>query len=64
MVSRDRPDHDQVPRLMEFRRQYPAVLVEFRPPTWQAVIPEPSGETVITRYDLKALLDKLSELLG
>ncbi len=29
---------------------------------WQASIPEPNGETVITRYWLKALLDTLDEL--
>jgi len=28
------------------------------------VIPEPDGETVTTRYTLRALLDKLDELLG
>ena len=26
--------------------------------------PEPGGETVITRYTLRELLDKLDELLG
>jgi hypothetical protein len=31
--------------------------------TLQARIPEPNGETVITRYILKELLDKLGELL-
>jgi hypothetical protein len=29
---------------------------------WQGRIPEPHGETVITRYTLKPLLDKLEEL--
>ena len=29
---------------------------------WQGRIPEPTGETVITRYTLKPLLDKLEEL--
>jgi hypothetical protein len=31
---------------------------------WQGCIPEPSGETVITRYRLRELLDKLDELVG
>jgi hypothetical protein len=31
---------------------------------WQAVIPEPTGEQVITRYTLGHLLDKLDELTG
>jgi phage head maturation protease len=30
--------------------------------TVQARIPEPDGETVITRYSLRELLDKLDEL--
>lgn len=51
------PDHDQVPRLLEFREQHPNVIIAFG-------YPEPHGETVITRYELKALLDKLGELLG
>ena len=32
--------------------------------TWQARIPEPHGETVITRYTLRELLDKLSDLIA
>jgi hypothetical protein len=31
---------------------------------WQAVIPEPAGERVITRYTLGQLLDRLDELTG
>ena len=31
---------------------------------WQAVIPEPGGERVVTRYTLRALLAKLDELMG
>ncbi len=31
---------------------------------WQARIPEESGETVFTRYRLKDLLDRVSDLLG
>jgi hypothetical protein len=30
---------------------------------WQARIPEPNGEIVTTRYTLRALLDRLDELL-
>jgi hypothetical protein len=57
-------EHDQVPRLLRFREAHPDVKVEYRPPAWQAIIPQPNGETVITRYNLKAILDKLDELLG
>ena len=31
---------------------------------WQALIPEPDGERVITRYTLRELLDKLDQLTG
>ena len=46
-----------------FRAAHPDVIIgtgEFG--TWQAPIPEPNGETVITRYTLKPFLDKLDEL--
>jgi hypothetical protein len=59
------PDEpDQVLRLREFRAAYPGVIIgtgEFG--TWQARIPEDNGETVTTRYTLKALLDRLDFLL-
>ena len=29
---------------------------------WQACIPEPNGEHIISRYTLRELLDKLDEL--
>jgi hypothetical protein len=32
--------------------------------TWQARIPEDHVETIITRYTLHGLLDKLEELIG
>ncbi len=32
--------------------------------TWQARIPESDGETVITCYILRELLDKLDELIS
>ena len=53
---------DQKPRLAAFREQRPEVLIREGFGFWQAVIPEPSGETVITRYELRGLLDKLDEL--
>jgi hypothetical protein len=55
----------QVLRLQEFRAAYPDVIVgqgEFG--TWQARIPQPSGETVTIRYTLRELLDRLGELLA
>lgn len=58
------PDElDQVVRLARFRVAYPDVTVgDGGFGTFQARIPEPDGETVITRYSLCELLDKLGEL--
>ena len=56
---------DQVPRLLAFRAAHPDVIIgagEFG--TWQARIPEPNGETVVNRYRLCELLDRLDELTG
>jgi hypothetical protein len=55
---------DQVPRLAAFREAHPDVMISAGTGWWQAVIPEPDGERVITRYWLKALLDSLDELTG
>jgi hypothetical protein len=57
-------EYDQVLRLDRFRRDYPAVVVGAGNGWWQAVIPKPDGEIVTTRYTLRALLDKLDELLN
>ena len=60
-LARDEPD--QVPRLLAFRAAHPHVIIgagEFG--VWQALIPRPDGETVINRYELKALLDKLESI--
>jgi hypothetical protein len=54
---------DQVLRLHHFRQDHPEVIVgDGGFGTFQARIPEPYGETVITRYSLRELLDKLDEL--
>lgn len=54
---------DQVVRLQHFRRDHPEVIIgDGGFGTMQARIPEPNGETVVTRYSLRELLDKLSEL--
>jgi len=59
-VLRAVPDEpDQVVRLASFREAHPAVTIGARDGWWQARIPEASGETVITRYTLRELLDKL-----
>jgi hypothetical protein len=54
----------QLIRLARFRQAHPEVIVRdggFG--TVQAWIPVPDGGTVITRYVLRELLDKLDELL-
>jgi len=59
------PDEpDQVLRLSRFRQDHPAVVIGSGNGWWQARIPEPKSEIVTTRYTLRALLDKLDELLS
>jgi hypothetical protein len=58
-------DPDQLMRLARFRTAHEDVIIrawEFG--TWQARIPEPSGETVVVRHTLRELLDRLDELTG
>lgn len=57
-------EQDQVLRLSRFRQDHPGVTIGAGNGWWQARIPEPNGEIVTTRYTLRALLDKLDELLG
>jgi hypothetical protein len=53
----------QLIRLTMFRQAHPDVIVgDGGFGTVQARIPEPNGETVITRHTLRELLDKLDEL--
>jgi len=58
------PDEaDQLARLARFKAAHPDVIVgDGGFGTMQARIPEENGETVITRYTLRELLDKLDEL--
>ncbi len=60
------PDEpDQVIRLLAFRLEHPDVIVgDGGFGTMQARIPAPNGETVITRYSLRELLDELDGLTG
>ncbi len=60
-LAADEPD--QVPRLLAFRTAHPGVIIgpgEFG--TWQALIPQPDGETVVSRHRLRELLDRLDAL--
>ncbi len=57
------PDEpDQELRLHRFRRDHADVVIGGGSGWWQARIPEPTGERVITRYTLRELLDKLDQL--
>ena len=59
------PDEwDQLPRLGQFRQRHPGVVIGAGEGWWQARIPKSNGEIVTTRYTLRALLDKLDELLS
>ena len=59
------PDEwDQLPRLGQFRQRHPRVVISAGEGGWQARIPEPNGEIITTRYTLRALLDKLDDLIG
>ena len=50
-------------RLGRFREEHPDVIIgDGGFGTWQARIPKSDGETVITRYTLRELLDRLGEL--
>jgi hypothetical protein len=63
MMIRGEPGYvDQVPRRAAYEAAHPDVKITYYGGFWQAVIPEAAGETVITRYELKALLDKLEAL--
>jgi len=53
---------EQVPRLHQLRHDHPDVAIVAGTGWWQARIPEPDGELVITRYTLRELLDKLDQL--
>jgi hypothetical protein len=56
----------QLFRLDRFRARHPGVVIKkhTRFGFWEAWIPVSNGGTVITRYVLKDLLDKLEELLA
>jgi hypothetical protein len=60
-----REEPDQVLRLQAFRAAHPEVIIgDFGFGVWQARIPEPDGEQIVSRYTLRELLDRLGELTG
>jgi hypothetical protein len=54
---------DQVPRLMEFRTHHPEITIKLDG-FWRAIVPAENGQTVISRYELRDVLDELDELLN
>ncbi len=60
-----REEPDQVLRLQAFRVAQPEVIIgDGGFGVWQARIPEPDGERIISRYTLRELLDKVGEFTG
>lgn len=59
-------ERDQVPRLQALRLRHPHVIIGTLgiDGAWQARIPQQNGETILTRYQLKDLLDRLAEVLS
>ncbi len=55
-------DHDLEKRLLRFAEAHPEVILGGGGGFRQARIPEENGETVITRYTLRELLDKLGTI--
>ncbi len=57
-----RPDYqDQVARRFEFEAAHPQVQIMRIDTAWQGIIPIADGEDVITRYELRDLLDALEQ---
>lgn len=52
---------DQVRRREAYEQAHPDVRISFRVTHWEAVTPQENGEVIITRLELKALLNKLEE---
>lgn len=62
-LAREEPG--QVLRLHAFRASHPEVIIgDGGFEVWQARIPEPGGERIISRYTLRELLDSLVDLTG
>jgi hypothetical protein len=54
---------EQQSRRRRLQNAHPQIKIVFLGSAWQAVIPRPAGEDVITRYELRDLLDVLEERL-
>jgi hypothetical protein len=54
---------EQQSRRRRLQDAHPQVQIVFLGSAWQAVIPRQAGEDVITRYELRDLLDVLEQRL-
>ena len=63
MLNGGVPYPDHLSRRERLKAAHPQVRIAFVGPAWQAVIPLPDGEDVITRYELGDVLDVLEERL-
>ena len=62
-MIRGEPDYaDQVPRREAYEAAHPNVEIIYMGSWWQAIIREADGRTIVNRYDLRTLLDKLESL--
>jgi hypothetical protein len=50
--------------LEQFQRAHPGIEIQSGRGFWQAIIPEDSGSTIITRYTLTVLLDRLAAVMN
>jgi hypothetical protein len=58
----DGDDFDQLPRKRAFEAQHPEAFIGMiASGTWQARVREESGETVVTRWHLRDLMDELEK---
>jgi hypothetical protein len=55
---------DQVVRRQRFEAAHPEVRIAPVRAAWQAIIPTERGEDVVTRYELRHLLDELERRLA
>lgn len=64
MMVRGEPDYiDQVPRRLAYEKAHPNVEIIYISPHWQAIIREDGDAmTIITRYSLRQLMDKLESV--
>jgi hypothetical protein len=56
--------HATLIRLEQFQRAHPGIEIQSGLRFWQAIVPEDSGSTIITRYTLTVLLDRLAAVMN